>query len=98
MNKIEIVGLVASLFIIASLLFKTTSYVQTVCMRCVNIVGSTVFIVYGFMLPAYSTAITNIVATVLSIYNLIYEYIWHKKEKNGTHKDRIEELPKSSNR
>lgn len=36
---------------------ETKSYKSTVMMRLTNLIGSAIFVVYGCLLPAYSTAL-----------------------------------------
>ena len=50
-------------------------------MRSINIVGSILFIFYGQFMRAYSTVITNIIATAVNVYYIIREVIWHKNNK-----------------
>lgn len=71
MNWIELIGILATLFIIISMSCKTTSRKSAIMMRITNIIGSAIFIVYGILLPALSTAILNGIVTVINIYHLI---------------------------
>lgn len=73
MNKIEIIGLIASILIVVSMIFKTTSFKGTILMRIINAIGSIFFTIYGLFLPAYSTAITNACLFILNIIYLIIE-------------------------
>lgn len=68
---VEIIGIVATLFVIASMCFKTTSIKGSIIMRSLNIVGSVIFVFYGFWLPAYSTGILNIILVIINCYHLI---------------------------
>lgn len=68
---IEIIGISASLFVLASLLFKTNTYKGALALRVLNCVGSLMFIVYGFILPAYSTAFLNIAAVGINVYQAV---------------------------
>ena len=79
MNWIEILGIVAGAVILFSMLFKTTSYKGTVAMRSINMVGSVVFAVYGFLLPAYATGIMNACLVFINMFYLIKEIRDHKK-------------------
>lgn len=81
MNRIEILGIIASVFIVFSIVFKTTSFKGTILMRSINLIGSSLFAVYGSYMRAYSLVITNIIAIVISIYYLIQETRWHRKDK-----------------
>lgn len=71
MNWIELIGILATVFIIISMSCKTTSRKSAIMMRITNIIGSVIFIVYGILLPALSTAILNGIVTVINIYHLI---------------------------
>lgn len=68
---IEIVGIFASLFVLASLLFKTNTYKGALALRVLNTVGSILFIIYGFCLSAYSTAFLNIAAVGINVYQAV---------------------------
>lgn len=83
MNVFEVIGLIASVLVVFSMVFKTTTYKGTMIMRVLNGLGSVFFIIYGFILPAIATAITNICAFVLNIYWLVKEYKDHKKLDNS---------------
>lgn len=82
MSNFEILGLIASLLVVISMVFKTTTYKGTMIMRFLNGLGSIFFVLYGFILPAYSTAITNICAFILNLYWLIKEYKDHTKNNS----------------
>ena len=79
MNPKEIIGLIASLLIVLSMVFKTTTFKGTMLMRIINLLGSIFFIVYGFILPAYATAIANVCVLFINIFYIIKEYKDHKK-------------------
>ena len=80
MNPIEIVGIIASLFIVVSMCFKTTAFKGTIIMRIINGLGSIVFVVYGVLLPALATLITNACAFVINLFYLVKEIRDHKRE------------------
>ncbi len=67
----EIIGIVATLFVLVSMLFNTLSYKGSLWMRILNIAGSVVFVVYGVLLPAISTAVLNAVLIFVNGYHLI---------------------------
>lgn len=79
MNNIEIIGIIASILIVLSMVFKTTNYKGTIAMRIINAIGSVFFVIYGTLLPAWSTMITNAVLFVLNIFYLIKEIKDHQK-------------------
>ena len=78
---IEIIGIVATLIIVASMSVNTKTLKGSIWMRITNIVGSVVFVVYGILLPAWSTAILNCVLVGVNIFHLILLLKSVKKEK-----------------
>ncbi|MBE5736312.1 MAG: uroporphyrinogen decarboxylase [Clostridiales bacterium] len=68
---VEIIGIAATVLILFSMLFKTTTLVGDIRMRVLNLVGSIVFVVYGCLLPAISTAILNGGLVIVNTYHLI---------------------------
>ena len=68
---IEIIGIVATLFILLSMCINTQSWKGDVWMRIINTIGSIIFTVYGFLLPAYSTGILNTLLVFVNGYHLI---------------------------
>ena len=73
MNNFEVIGIIASVLVVFSMVFQTTTYRGTMMMRILNLTGSIFFIVYGFLLPAYATAITNTCALILNLIYIIKE-------------------------
>ena len=74
MNEVllnEIVGISGSILIAISMVFKTETDRGVMLLRIFNLLGSIVFVVYGFMLPAYSTIILNCICDVLNIVGLV---------------------------
>lgn len=71
MNSVEYIGIVASLFILASMCFPTRIKKTTIMLRALNIVGSIAFIVYGALLPAISTAVLNAGMVIVNTVQLI---------------------------
>ena len=67
---IEFIGILAGIFILISLVFRSTTCKTEILMRILNSVGSILFIIYGILLPAYSTAIINACILVVNIYNI----------------------------
>ena len=68
---IESIGIVATLLILFSMLFKTTTLKGDIRMRILNLCGSIIFTVYGCLLPALSTAILNGALIVINTYHLV---------------------------
>ena len=68
---IEFIGILAGIFILISLIFRSTTRKTEILMRILNSVGAVLFIIYGILLPAYSTAIINACILVVNVYNII---------------------------
>jgi len=68
---VEVIGIIATLLILVSMLFKTTTIKGSIFMRSLNIVGSIVFTIYGCLLPAISTAILNGILIIVNSWHLI---------------------------
>ena len=68
MDWIEIVGIVASLIVLASFLMK-----DILVIRLVNIVGAVVFIVYGILIGAFATWFVNAALMIVHIIYIIKE-------------------------
>ena len=77
---IEIVGIVATLCILFSMCFKTLTFKGSVIMRVTNLIGSVIFVVYGCLLPAISTAILNGILILVNSYHLFVLIKEHKME------------------
>ena len=71
MSNIEIIGIIGSVLLSVSMMVKSTSIHNNIIMRCVNNLGSLFFIIYGFALPAYSTAIFNCIFIIINTYHII---------------------------
>lgn len=67
----ELVGMSGSILIAISMMFKTTTDKGVKWLRIFNLLGSIVFVIYGIILPAYSTIILNAVCVVLNIVGLV---------------------------
>lgn len=78
----ELVGMSGSVLIAISMMFKTTTDKGVKLLRIFNLLGSIVFVIYGIMLPAYSTIILNAVCVVLNVVGLVKICQKIKKEKN----------------
>ena len=68
---VEIIGFIASFFVLISLLAKTSTYEGALILRILNAIGSGIFVIYGIMLPAYSTAFLNAFAFIINIYFIL---------------------------
>ena len=77
---IEAIGIVSTLFILVSMSINTQSYKGDVWMRIINLIGSSIFVVYGALLPAISTAVLNGRLVFVNSYHLWKLIRDHKKE------------------
>ena len=77
---IEILGIIGATIVLLSMAIPSTHRRQNIAMRCINIVGSTILVVYSFKLNAYSTAILNIIANGVNLYHIIKLLISMKKD------------------
>ncbi len=62
---IEAIGIVATLFVLFSFLFKNPKHI-----RIVNIIGAFLLVVYGFLINALSVWLLNGALIVIHIYFL----------------------------
>ncbi|MCH5148831.1 MAG: YgjV family protein [Clostridiales bacterium] len=74
----EWLGLVASAIVLIS--FLTSNQIKT---RIINMAGCIAFVIYGLLLPAYSTAIMNFALVVVHIVFLTRHFLKRRKEKNS---------------
>ena len=77
--KNEWLGIVASVFILISFLFTK----QTIT-RLINMVGCIVFVIYGLLLPTYSTAFMNGALFIVHVVYLIKDFRLRKKNSTET--------------
>ena len=80
-NPVEIVGIVASVFIVFSLAFKTTTFKGTLLLRILNNLGCIFFVVYGALVGARSTLIANAACLVINLIYTVVEINNHKKQE-----------------
>lgn len=62
----EIIGLIASVFVLISFIPRDIKLV-----RCINIVGCIVWIIYGILIGALSVWLMNSLVMIVHIYHLI---------------------------
>lgn len=62
-NWIEWIGYAASIMIGISMFMK-----DMVKLRFINLIGSLLFVIYGFIIKAYPVAIVNLVIVFVNIY------------------------------
>ena len=78
---VEIIGICATVLILVGMLFKTQSVKGSILMRALNIAGSVVFVVYGALVPAISTAILNGALVVVNTWHLVALFIEKKRKR-----------------
>ena len=64
--QFEIVGILATLFVLASFLMNDMRKV-----RFINIIGAALFVIYGYMVGAFSTSLLNALLIFIHIFFLI---------------------------
>lgn len=85
MSIIEIIGIIATIIIVIAMCFNTTTIKGNYLMQILNIIGSLVFVIYGLILPAYSTALLNGILVFVNAYRLLMLIV---KQKNNKIKDK----------
>ena len=68
---IELLGILAGVLILASLILPSVTITGNIRMRVINIIGSILFVIYGFLIPAYSTAVVNIATIILNLFHIL---------------------------
>ena len=71
MNVIEIVGVIASILILISMCFNSSSYKGSLLMRIFNLIGSIILTVYGSLIQAFSVVFLNGILVFVNFYYLI---------------------------
>ena len=90
---IELIGIFATVIILVAMSIKTTTYKGDVWMRIINLIGSAVFVVYGVLLPAISTAILNAALVIVNIVHIVILKKEHEKEIQNKNEDKKEKEP-----
>lgn len=62
----EIIGLIASIFVLVSFIPKEIKWI-----RCVNIIGCIVWIIYGILSGALSVWIMNLLVMIVHLFHLV---------------------------
>lgn len=66
MNNIEVIGIIADIFLFASFTFNNVRKI-----RILNMIGSALFVIYGIYLNAFSIYVFNGACIILQIYKLM---------------------------
>ena len=86
MNVIEIVGVIASILILISMCFNSSSYKGSLLMRIFNLIGSIILTVYGPLIQAFSVVFYNCILVFVNFYYLI-DLIVKNYKKNKIDKE-----------
>lgn len=77
---VQTLGILGAAIILASMMIPSTHRRQNIIMRSINIVGSIIMVIYSLQLFAYSTAVLNIIGSVVNIYYICKLLISMKKD------------------
>ena len=83
MNWVESIGIVGTVAILISMCFKTSSFKQTLLLRILNLLGSILFVIYGALLPALSTAILNGALILVNGFHIFLLFRDRNKESDS---------------
>ena len=62
---VEILGIVASLFVISAFLFKNVKII-----RLLDVIGALLYVIYGILIHSYANILLNTVLIAVQIYHL----------------------------
>lgn len=62
---VEILGIVASLFVISAFLFKNVKII-----RLLDAVGALLYVIYGILIHSYANILLNTILIAVQIYHL----------------------------
>lgn len=82
MDWIEIIGIVASVFVLVSFVFK-----NQIVIRSINVIGSIIFVVYGVLIHSLSIWLLNGILVLVHCYYIIKYVV---EMKNNSHDKMIE--------
>ena len=74
----EIIGIKGTVILVCSMLCNTRTRKGTLAMRILNGIACVFLIIYGLMVPAYSSAIANFLVLIVNTY---YTYKVIKDDK-----------------
>lgn len=76
---IEVIGMIATVLLVISMMVNTMNPKTVIIMRAINAVASIGFIIYGVLLSAYSTTISNTFILFVDIWYLYKNIVEYKK-------------------
>ena len=62
---VELLGIIASLFVISAFLFKNVKII-----RILDGIGALLYVIYGVLIHSYANILLNIVLIIVQIYHL----------------------------
>ena len=68
---VELLGTIASVLILFSVVCKTNTYKSALILRIFNLIGSALFTVYGILKPAISIILLDGLAIFINGYHII---------------------------
>ena len=74
----ETIGTIGSLVVLISMCFKTDTLKGSLIMRVLNLLGSIIFVYYGFMIDGYSVIALNGILAVVNIYYIFDLLVKHR--------------------
>ena len=63
---VELLGIIASLFVISAFLFKNVKII-----RILDGIGALLYVIYGVLIHSYANILLNIVLIIVQIYHLL---------------------------
>lgn len=69
--KFEIIGIIASIIILCSAIFKSADIKKNLWMRIINSVGSFIFSIYGFINGSWSITLLNAAMVVVCVVHIV---------------------------
>ena len=66
----EIIGILASVIVLCSALFKSTDAKKNILMRVINAIGSLIFAVYGICISSISIIVLNAAMIMVCIFHI----------------------------
>lgn len=86
---IELIGIVASCIVLASMLFSSNSIRRNMLMRAINATGSLIFIIYGACISSISVILMNSAMIIVCAIHFIIMLKQLKKQKREASVDEI---------
>lgn len=76
---VEVIGMIATISLIISMMFNAKNPKTVIMMRAINAVACVAFVIYGLLLSAYSTAISNGFIFFVDMWYLYKNILEYKK-------------------